>query len=39
MPEAVGMGALMGVPIEAEKHTLKKNVNSWVVGASFAVSF
>ena len=39
MPEAVGMGALMGVPVEAEKHTLKKNVNSWVVGASFAVSF
>lgn len=39
MPEAVGMGAMMGVPVEAEKHTLKKNVNSWVVGASFAVSF
>ena len=39
MPVAVGMGAMMGVPVEAEKHTLKKNVNSWVVGASFAVSF
>ena len=39
MPEAVGMGALMGNPVEAEKHTLKKHVNSWVVGASFAVSF
>ena len=23
----------------AEKHTLKKNVSSWVLGASFAVSF
>lgn len=39
MPEAVGMGALIGNPVETEKHTLKKNVHSWVIGASFAVSF
>ena len=39
MPEMVGMAALMGETVQPEKHTIKKHVNSWVVGASFAVSF
>ena len=39
MPEAIGMAALEGQTTGPEKHTLKKDVNSWVVGASFAVSF
>lgn len=39
MPEAIGMAALMGQTDDAIKHTIKKNVNSFVVGASFAVSF
>ena len=38
-PDLVGMNALGGEPFKAEKHELKKNVNSWVLGASFAVSF
>lgn len=24
---------------DVEKHSIKKHVNSWIVGASFAVSF
>jgi hypothetical protein len=39
MPEAIGMAALLGLPYQPEKHTIKKHVNSWIVGASFAVSF
>ena len=39
MPEMVGMAALMGETIQPEKHTIRKHVNSWVLGASFAVSF
>ena len=39
MPEMVGLGQLMGEPLLPEKHTLRKHVNSWVLGASFAVSF
>ncbi len=39
MPEMVGLGALMGETIQPQKHTIRKHVNSWVVGASFSVSF
>ena len=39
MPDAVSMASLWGEPIQPQKHTIKKNVNSWVVGASFAVTF
>lgn len=39
MPEVIGMAALLGLPYQPEKHTIKKHVNSWIVGASFAVSF
>ena len=39
MPEMVGLAALMGETIQPEKHTIRKHVNSWVLGASFAVSF
>ena len=39
IPEMVGMGQLMGEPVQPNKHTIRKHVNSFVVGASFAVSF
>ena len=39
MPEAIGMSTLLGGVFGAEKYTLKKHVNTFVVGASFAVSF
>ena len=39
MPEVKGMATLMGDVTDVEKHSIKKHVNSWIVGASFAVSF
>ena len=39
MPELVGFSEILGTPFEAEKHKIKKHVNSWVLGASFSVSF
>jgi len=39
MPEMVGLSALAGETIQPKKYNLDKHVNSWVVGASFAVSF
>jgi membrane-associated phospholipid phosphatase len=39
MPEAIGLAALLGMTAEGEKHTIRKSVNSWVIGVSFAVSF
>lgn len=39
MPEVIGLAALLGEPYSVQKHDIKKKVHSWVVGASFAVSF
>ena len=39
MPAMVGMAQLMGESVLPHKLTLRKHVNSWVLGASFAVSF
>ena len=39
IPAMVGMAKLMGETVQPEKHTLHKHINSWVLGASFAVSF
>ena len=39
MPEMIGMAALMGEAVQPEKHTIRKHVNSFVLGASFAVTF
>lgn len=40
MPDIVAMASLMGEDsFFGEQHTIRKHVNSWVIGASFAVSF
>ena len=39
MPEMVGLGALLGETVQPHKYSVRKHVNSWVVGASFAVTF
>ena len=39
MPDMVKAMNEMGVPLEAEKYKVKKNMNTFVIGASFAVAF